>query len=452
MLALIIGLSVTFLVGYYIVKGYAASGVLLVGGLVLLSVSAALGYRILPAEVPSTGNPLSDVIDFVRYMLVDRTAGLGLMIMLLCGFSAYMNHLGAHGALVKLLSKPLHAIHSPYLLMVVAYFVACAMSLAVSSAVGLGILLMATLFPLMVNMGISRAAATAICASPAAIMLAPTSGDVIIAAETAGMELLPFAFGLSLPISLSAMAGMGVTHFFWQRWLDEREGVRHEPLDVSHQQHMGPDGYAILPFLPLVGVFVFNGDYGIQFDINAIVIFSLLLAASCEFLRKRDAKKLFDGLNVAYRGMAEAFSSVVILLVAAGVFAQGLMSVGFIEQLLQLGQENQWSALCVMLLLVLITLLAAVTTGSGNAPFYAFIELIPKLAVSLGIPPAYLVIPMLQASNLGRTLSPISGVVVATAGMGHVSPLEVVKRTSLPVAVALVIVIVLTHWLVPGTL
>jgi C4-dicarboxylate transporter len=150
--------------------------------------------------------------------------------------------------------------------------------------------------------------------------------------------------------------------------------------------------------------------------------------------------------------MAEAFSSVVILLVAAGVFAQGLMSVGFIEQLLQLGQENQWSALCVMLLLVLITLLAAVTTGSGNAPFYAFIELIPKLAVSLGIPPAYLVIPMLQASNLGRTLSPISGVVVATAGMGHVSPLEVVKRTSLPVAVALVIVIVLTHWLVPGAL
>ncbi|GAB3241187.1 hypothetical protein GCM10027295_40070 [Pseudaeromonas pectinilytica] len=283
-------------------------------------------------------------------------------------------------------------------------------------------------------------------------MLAPTSGDVIIAAETAGMELLPFAFGLSLPISLSAMAGMGVTHFFWQRWLDEWEGVRHEPLDVSHQQHMGPDGYAILPFLPLVGVFVFNGDYGIQFDINAIVIFSLLLAASCEFLRKRDAKKLFDGLNVAYRGMAEAFTSVVILLVAAGVFAQGLMSVGFIEQLLQLGQENQWSALCVMLLLVLITLLAAVTTGSGNAPFYAFIELIPKLAVSLGIPPAYLVIPMLQASNLGRTLSPISGVVVATAGMGHVSPLEVVKRTSLPVAVALVIVIVLTHWLVPGSL
>ena len=46
---------------------------------------------------------------------------------------------------------------------------------AVSSATGLGVLLMATLFPVMVNVGISRGAAAAICASPAAIILSPTS-------------------------------------------------------------------------------------------------------------------------------------------------------------------------------------------------------------------------------------------------------------------------------------
>ena len=82
MLALVIGVSITILVGYHILKGYAASGVLLAGGLVLLCVSAAVGNRILPPEVASTGNPLSDVIEFIRYLLVDRTAGLGLMIML----------------------------------------------------------------------------------------------------------------------------------------------------------------------------------------------------------------------------------------------------------------------------------------------------------------------------------------------------------------------------------
>lgn len=102
-----------------------------------------------------------------------------------------------------------------------------------------------------------------------------------------------------------------------------------------------------------------------------------------------------------------------------------------------------------MLVLVILTMLAAVTTGSGNAPFYAFVEMIPKLAHSSGINPAYLTIPMLQASNLGRTLSPVSGVVVAVAGMAKISPFEVVKRTSVPVLVGLVIVIVATELMVP---
>ena len=59
-----------------------------------------------------------------------------------------------------------------------------------------------------------------------------------------------------------------------------------------------------------------------------------------------------------------------------------------------------------MLVLSVITILATMATGSGNAAFYAFAELIPKLATQMGVNPAFLTIPMLQASNLGRGLSP----------------------------------------------
>ncbi|MFP1463474.1 hypothetical protein ACLB1E_29180 [Escherichia coli] len=38
---------------------------------------------------------------------------------------------------------------------------------------------------------------------------------------------------------------------------------------------------------------------------------------------------------------------------------------------------------------------------------------------------------MLQASNLGRTLSPVSGVVVAVAGMAKISPVFEVTKTHL---------------------
>lgn len=113
-----------------------------------------------------------------------------------------------------------------------------------------------------------------------------------------------------------------------------------------------------------------------------------------------------------------------------------------------MAQSFGTGGLIMMLVLVVITMLAAMTTGSGNAPFYAFVELIPKLAAQMGVNPAYLVIPMLQASNLGRTLSPVSGVVVAVSGMAKISPFDVVKRTSVPVIVGLVVVIVATELLV----
>ncbi len=44
----------------------------------------------------------------------------------------------------------------------------------------------------------------------------------------------------------------------------------------------------------------------------------MLLAAVLEFVRGFDTQKVFSGLEVAYRGMADAFASVVMLLVAAG--------------------------------------------------------------------------------------------------------------------------------------
>lgn len=445
---ILIGLIVSLAVGRFIFKGYSASGVLFTGGLALLVITALLDRPVLPANVKSSNLVITDIFVYIKWLLESRSGGLGLMIMTLCGFSKFMTHIGANDMLVKLASRPLSVIKSPYILMVAAYFVACLMSLAVSSAAGLGILLMATLFPLMVNMGISRGAATAICASPAAIILSPTSGDVIIAAEASGMELIDFAFKTTLPISITAIVFMGIAHYFWQRYLDEKEGVKHEILDVSEIQTNAPYFYAILPFSPILGVLFFNGQFAPKLDILTILIICITITAFLEYFRRFDVKAVYAGLEETYKGMAEAFSNVVILLVAAGVFAHGLTSVGFIDQLLHLAALAGNSAFIVLFLLVGITLLAAITTGSGNAPFYAFVELIPPLAAKMGINPAFLIIPMLQSSNLGRTVSPVSGVIVATSGMANISPFETVKRTSVPVIVGLVVIVTATIFMV----
>ncbi|MHC1505542.1 anaerobic C4-dicarboxylate transporter DcuC, partial [Klebsiella pneumoniae] len=95
--------------------------------------------------------------------------------------------------------------------------------------------------------------------------------------------------------------------------------------------------------------------------IITVLVGCILLAALIEFVRSFSAKQVFSGLEVAYRGMADAFASVVMLLVAAGVFAQGLSTVGFISGLIGLAQSFGTGGLIMMLVLVVITMLAAMT-------------------------------------------------------------------------------------------
>ena len=443
---LIIGLIAIVLVAYYIVKGYSATGVLMFGGLVLLFISVLMGHSILPEGVKSTSSTYFDILEYVKYLLGNRGGGLGLMIMVLCGFSVYMTHLGANDVVVKLVSKPLKNIRSPYILMVFAYFLACLMSFAVASATGLGVLLMATLFPVMVNVGISRGAAAAICASPISIILSPTSGDVVLSAEISKIPLGEFAFGTALPVSIFAILGIAVAHFFWQRYLDKKEGVQVERLNADEIKTTAPNYYAILPLLPIIGVLLFDGKWGLpNLHIVTVMVLCFIITAVVDFLRSFNAKQTFDNLVVAYRGMADAFAGVVMLLVAAGVFAQSLSTIGFNTNLIDSAQSFGGSAFFMMLVLAVITILATMATGSGNAAFYAFAELIPKLATQMGVNPAFLTIPMLQASNLGRGLSPVSGVVVAVSGMGKISPFEIIKRMSVPMLVGFICVIIGTE-------
>lgn len=52
---LLIGVVVIVGVARYIIKGYSATGVLFVGGLTLLIISAIMGHQVLPASATSTG-------------------------------------------------------------------------------------------------------------------------------------------------------------------------------------------------------------------------------------------------------------------------------------------------------------------------------------------------------------------------------------------------------------
>ena len=89
-----------------------------------------------------------------------------------------------------------------------------------------------------------------------------------------------------------------------------------------------------------------------------------------------------------------------------------------------------------------ITALITFISGSGNAVFYSFIELIPQIAEKAGVDPIMVALPMQCTSNLIRAVSPVAAVTIIVAATVKANPLEVVKRTSVPLLSGFVAVLV----------
>ncbi len=169
------------------------------------------------------------------------------------------------------------------------------------------------------------------------------------------------------------------------------------------------------------------------------MVISIVIAMLFEWIRTRRVKEVFDSLQVVFDGMGKTFATVVTLIVAGETFAYGLTKIGAIDQIIQGAQGSGFGAMGVSLIMTLIVAAAAVIMGSGNAPFYSFGALVPDIAAKMGLLPASMITPMQMAASIARSASPITAAVIAVAGVAGVSSVDIVKRTAIPMLVALLV-------------
>ena len=104
MLGILITLAVVAVVAYCVLKNYYPPIVLLLAGFVMLVCAAATGTMPVAAD-KSTNFFGFDLGEAFTALMRSRLPGLGLNIMLIAGFSVYMDRIGASKALVKLCVK-----------------------------------------------------------------------------------------------------------------------------------------------------------------------------------------------------------------------------------------------------------------------------------------------------------------------------------------------------------
>ena len=364
-------------------------------------------------------------------------------------FAKYMDKIGASRSLVRLTIKPLMALKSPYLVMSGTWIVGMLIGLCINSASGLAMLLMVTMFPILLGLGVSRLSATAAVATTLCFDWSPSDTGTILSAETAGVDPVFYWSHYQVPIVAVAFVVVGVLHYLTQKYMDKRDGHVVKPIEVERVQDeadTAPTAYAILPIIPLALILCFSSLWitWIKMNIVMAMFIGLFVGVICEFIRWRDGKKVFGDVQTFFDGLGLQMANVITLVVAGQTFAKGLLSMGAINTLIDGSKDLGFGPMSMMLVMVAIIAVSAVVMGSGNAPFFAFAALTPAVAAHTGLHPVLMLLPMHFAASIMRNCSPITAVIVVSSGMGEVSSFDLVKRTAIPMAGAMITTIGMT--------
>lgn len=433
-------------------------------GIVLMFVAMLMGKSIAFSDFASSGVAWLDPFKVVGDQFVSTLTSAGFIILILGGYTGYMSKIGANEVTVSVLAKPIGLIKSPYILVPVVFLLGNLLSLVIPSASNLAIILMATLFPVMLQAGMSTLSAAAVIATTATIMPTPLGSDnVAIAAELAktdafaGLTASEYVFKYHVLVSIPTLLIMAIVHYFWQRFMDKRnplavDGEHVELADVKKIEGgaLYRTVYAILPLLPIIMlliVFAITSITGLEINLSVELasVLSFVIAIVCELIRSRKGRETLDGTEAFFKGMGNAMP-IVALLVAASVFVVGLKSIGLIDSLqsAMTGLQGGGMGFVLPLILVGLTALIVLLSGSGTALFFAMVPLMVPLAAAAGINVLAVSLPMGLAGNLLRAVSPVSAVVMIVAGTIKKNPFEIVRRTSVPMIAGVVVMFVLS--------
>ena len=330
---------VTFWVGYLIYKKFKPQPVLFMGGMIMMYLASVLGYGQILGAKATTGSVFFDAFEFIRATFSSNVGKLGLNIMSVGAFAKYMDKIGASRSLVRLTIKPLMALKSPYLVMSGTWIVGMLIGLCINSASGLAMLLMVTMFPILLGLGVSRLSATAAVATTLCFDWSPSDTGTILSAETAGVDPVFYWSHYQVPIVAVAFVVVGVLHYLTQKYMDKRDGHVVKPIEVERikdEADTAPTAYAILPIIPLALILCFSSLWitWIKMNIVMAMFIGLFVGVICEFIRWRDGKKVFGDVQTFFDGLGLQMANVITLVVAGQTFAKGLLSMGAINTLI----------------------------------------------------------------------------------------------------------------------
>lgn len=419
----------------------------------MLTLASFLGYDYLIGFNDGSNFSFVRVMTVVSSQFSKSLSGVGLMIMSIGGFVAYSDHIGASNELVRqTLSGVKRLKLSPSLTCIAILPLMQLIFVCIPSAAGCACLFMVSVFPVLVGLGVTRASAVSVITGSTAFGMGPASAITASASSIANIPIVDYFIQYQIPAVWPLMLVMAISYYLVNRYFDGKQDKAlinppEKPLEIDKKSSV-PALFSLIPIMPiilLVSVYLVNEYtyFSIVLNTTMAMIISWTIALIAFSITMKSLKTALDSSKVFWKGMSNIFVSVVTLVITAGVFAKGLISLGFIQAMIDGSQYLGLGSSLVLVVFTLLVFLSSILMGSGNAAFFSFGPLIPAIAAKFGVNSINLILPMNLAASLGRTISPISGVILATSYIADVSVSEIVKRNAIPITVALLLMLLI---------
>lgn len=417
-------------------------GLLVIVGTVVLLIRRAevrlvlLGAGFLLALL--AGQPLLVFDTFGRAMV----AGLVAPICAAMGFAKVMRATGCDKHLVELLARPLRKSRLALVpgTILAAFLVNAAVPSQASTAAAVGPIFV----PLLLAAGLSlpqAGAAIILGSSFGGDLLNPAAQDPLAIAGTTGLDAAVIQ-GTAWPACLAG-AVLAAFVFSWRVYKnppEEAEVVASMEAESVERLSLSKALIPLLPLALLLGAYLGapplawltdapDGPDWQNVSSGLPVVRAMLLGVvAVGLVCWREAKNIGRYL---FEGMGEAYASIISLTITAQCFGAGLAAIGLADVILSLVGERTHLAVAVA---ILFPLGLSLISGSGSGPVLTFAQ---TLLTRMGAEhdPEKLAALASLSGGFGRTLSPVSAVVIYSSGLVQCDPREVLKWVWLPLGV-----------------
>ena len=413
-----VGVAVILGVVYFLIKQKETRLVLISAGFLLCFLSI---------------NPMNAFAAFEKSM---TTAGLIKTILSVMGFAYVMKLTKCDAHLVNLMVGALSNVRLFIVPGVV--IVTAVINVALSSAAGVSAAIGAIMIPLMMSLGVHPAVAgAAVMGGTFGSMFSPgLSHNAYIATELIKDNNVMAVIGTHWHASLAAVLIGAVCLTVFAVLRKETSGYvpdeAHKVADLEKPKIL----FAVIPMIPVV-LLAFSAlisgkaapEWGKtlltyipwfkSLSVPAAMLIGAFLGLAATRSNPTAVTKEF------FKGMGDAYGSVMGIIIAAGVFVAGMQSVGLVDALIDALKNSTSLAKYAA---AYGPFFLAIITGSGDAATLAFNGAVTPHAEQFGMGIAQMGSLATLGGCLGRTMSPLAGAAIVCAGLAGVNPLEIAKR------------------------